>query len=326
MTYRHNNQLLPEPFGLPNYGANCYFNSLMQSLISCTAFNEAVIGNPIYMQRTNTGQAVYDFVKNALKYQNNNNRPTNSTQSIYGALTRDLRQRRPFITFGPGQQSASECFILLLDMIEPELTPEELQSQRDNNNIPADGLNPVTDIFIHIKNTKIFCQNCNHEINTRTHETQFNLMDFNKNSQEDEFIPKIHMDQIFLEEYICDNCKVESSHENRIIKTTILDVVPEIFVCLFDIYEYYAHSQRFVRQMPEYFEFQTPTNEILRYRRVAQVEHSGSRAGGHYWAICLRKKNENDESPFLLNDSNASPHANLNLTRDTYLAFYQLLP
>lgn len=315
MAYRHNNKLLPEPFGLPNYGANCYFNSLMQSLISCTAFNEAVLGNPDYMQRTDTGKAVYEFVKKALRLQNN------STAPVFGALINDLRTRRPYIKFGPGQQSASECFVLLLDMIEPELTPDELQSQRDNDNIPASGLNPVTDIFIHIKKTKIFCQTCNHEINTRTHETQFNLIDFDQNSQADEFIPKIHMNQEFLDGYICDNCKIKSDCENRIIKTTILDVVPEIFVCLFDIYE---QSHRFIRQMPEYFEFQTPSNETLKYRRVAQVEHSGSRSGGHYWAICLRKKNNGNDS-FTLNDSNTSPCAGLNLTKNTYLIFYQLL-
>jgi hypothetical protein len=267
------------------------------------------------MQRTSTGKVVYEFVKKALRSQNN------STASVFNALINDLRVRRPYIKFGPGQQSASECFILLLDMMEPELTSNELQVQRDNNNIPTNGLNPVTDVFIHIKKIKICCQTCNYEINTHAHETQFNLIDFDQNSRADEFIPKIHMNQEFLEGYICDECKIMSNCDNKIVKTVILDVVPEIFVCLFDIYE---QSHRFIRQMPEYFEFQTPSNEVLKYRRVAQVEHSGSRSGGHYWANCLRKKNNSSDS-FTLNDSNVSPCANLNLTRNTYLAFYQLL-
>jgi ubiquitin C-terminal hydrolase len=38
-----NKNFIPNNFGLTNNGSICYFNSLLQSLISCSSFNQLVL-------------------------------------------------------------------------------------------------------------------------------------------------------------------------------------------------------------------------------------------------------------------------------------------
>ena len=61
------------------------------------------------------------------------------------------------------------------------------------------------------------------------------------------------------------------------------------------------------------------TGGALKYRLVAQIEHSGGLEGGHYWARCLRGGGA--LQAFMLNDTGISP-ARFGPSAETYIVVY----
>ena len=47
---KYNTEYTVEPFGFKNLGATCYFNAMVQSLLSCSSFNEAILKIPAEQQ------------------------------------------------------------------------------------------------------------------------------------------------------------------------------------------------------------------------------------------------------------------------------------
>lgn len=89
---------LPPPFGLNNSGVTCYFNSLLQALVTCTSFIETLRN----MENKN------NLVRDILQISTSDN------------ILSHLRNR--FKKFGNSQESASEGLILLLELIDdPEI-------------------------------------------------------------------------------------------------------------------------------------------------------------------------------------------------------------
>jgi ubiquitin C-terminal hydrolase len=80
---------------------------------------------------------------------------------------------------------------------------------------------------------------------------------------------------------------------------------------------YLKYRQKVVTPFPAKLEFFAKGgNKKYIYKLVAQSEHSGSMAGGHYWAICDRK-----DGWKVLNDSRVENHS-AGPTENTYIIFY----
>lgn len=90
--------LLPEPYGFNNTGSICYFNSLLQVLLSCTSLHKITYND------SNSLEAVFNSVVRNSK----NLKPLSSY-----FLLNELQSSK----FGHGQESASEALTLLLDNI-----------------------------------------------------------------------------------------------------------------------------------------------------------------------------------------------------------------
>jgi ubiquitin C-terminal hydrolase len=92
-------------------------------------------------------------------------------------------------------------------------------------------------------------------------------------------------------------------------------MIPEIIVCSFNIY-----ARNGVARTPRYFpltlEFPATSGGTMMYKLVGQIEHSGSLAGGHYWARGLRKN-----GVFRLNDTSTAP-STFETTSGTYIVAY----
>lgn len=322
--------LSPNPFGLINNGAICYFNSFLQTLSGCTAFTSMILKNQEYMSRTGTGLAMYNFVKLYIE----NVAPISSglasqTQIILNALITALNERRPgHNTFGRGQESAHEVFILLLDMMEPIDHEDEAEST-EFSSIISSIKSPITKLFLHKCEWNTCCLQCHKNLSKKIdygvifdmHHmesqdtinyimTSLNIKrnELNSPSAFSKFI-KTHISPV--EGFICPDCNSDAN----IYRIYNLRRIPEIVFCSFNIY--YQQNRR-VRYIPPYIEFDSSTDDKMRFNIIGQIEHSGSLGGGHYWARGLRK-----DKVYELNDLNVAP-SSFQSTPYTYMVIYHI--
>ena len=89
-------------------------------------------------------------------------------------------------------------------------------------------------------------------------------------------------------------------------------MLPEIVIIMFNKYDH-----RTLHYFPEEFELTSTNNKIMVYQLVAQIEHYGSRFGGHYFAKCRRQNNK----VYLLNDQGCTPD-NFKPNVNTYIVIY----
>lgn len=196
-------------------------------------------------------------------------------------LLNSLKEKNP--TFGNGQESASEALILLL------------------NSINDTSLN---NLFIHRFKYNIKCMSCFYTTETiKDHSILFELF----------HISEINEENMLNYKSILDDYKCEKCNKLGAVKCAKLTMLPEIIVCLFNVY-YDKHIHKF----PNFLEFPGLTNS-LKYRVIGQIEHSGSLNGGHYWARAIR-----NSGVYLFNDHTYSKSI-IEPTNNTYIVVYHLI-
>lgn len=251
---------LPKPSGLYNTGSICYFNSLLQVLLSCTS--------------------LYDW-KNKKQSDLGNEFRRLFVSDLDPNLSSKILKKIP--KFGNGQESASEALTLLLNNInDPEL----------NN------------MFTHRFRYHTICLNCNYKTEELS-DTSILLELFDVTTITPEII-LYHTDTLY--DYTCDKCK-----KKGIIRKSRLTMLPEIIVCLFNVY-----YKKIKHNFPELLIFPGYNNK-LQYNVVGQIEHSGSLHGGHYWSRALRENG----LVYLFNDYSYNKSL-FEPTENTYMVIYHL--
>ncbi len=295
---------VPEGAGLPNFGNSCYFNSLLQCLLSCPSVFERLesikkerhfLDNPIAVE-------LYNFY-NAVKKGENINQ---IQYKLWTLLIRASKSRQDRVTMQLGSQEDSHEGLMMIMSI-------------------LDALPSVRMLFEHAYNTQIYCHQCKDISSDKTEynltfEVQSNLQTeqlpifrqfdttYGKQRTLEEFI-KFQTGYVD-EDYMCSKCKRRSPK----FKKTRLVVVPEIICAVIKKYE-----RKEITPFDEKMYFNAPGNKKLEYQLVAQSEHGGGIMGGHYWAICLRSdgwKKLNDSSVM-----NGKPGP----TVYTYIVFYHYM-
>lgn len=328
---KYNEELIPNPFGLVNTGVICYFNSFLQTLSGCSAFTNMILTNKEYMHMTRTGSAMYNYV---LAYSNNETDVSNYPIIILRSLIQDLKERRPSIQFGRGQESAHEVFILLLDMMEPIIDPEKVETDGANSEAPSSLISsissPITKLFLHKCEWDTSCIRCNKILSKKIdYGVIFDLHHIDDKSNVEyikaslgqsniQYSPQIFSNLIkhhisSVEGYYCDVC----NKDDKIYRIYNLKRIPEIVFCSFNIY---YQQMRHVRYFPPHLEYDTINKEKMHFKLIGQIEHSGSLDGGHYWAKGLRK----DGIVYELNDMSIS-QSNFQSTPRTYMIIYHIL-
>lgn len=89
-----NEESAPEPHGFINTGVICYWNSLMQCLLSCTSIND-ILKSEQYI-KLQTSQDSHSFLQYVIQ---------------------QLRAKNINYTFGNSQESASEALVLLTEVL-----------------------------------------------------------------------------------------------------------------------------------------------------------------------------------------------------------------
>lgn len=333
----------PDGFGLNNTGVICYFNSFLQALVGCPAFTRAVLQHKGYVMATRTGSAMVEFISAFASLRDefaiSAPRPDIMmlSEMVLRALVADLAVRRPRVRFGCGQESASEALMQLLDMMEPAIPHE----RKDAPPAPLASNSPITKLFIHRFRCDMHCRGCNKIVSKNSdHAVNFNLFHIDEMAvpptSVESFSAAMRRQVSIVTEYRCPLCPcskcggpqgdltgkcADRNCDAAIAQTTAIRVyhltmVPEIIFCMFNMYEGFG-GHRIARYFPERLEFPATETGNINYRMVAQVEQSGSLAGGHYWARGLRR----GERVILFNDAGMAP-STFTPTANTYFVVY----
>ena len=344
----YDSALVPEPFGLYNTGVICHFNALLQALVGCSSVVRAALRHRGYLARTRTGRAFHDFFWAAAP----GGRPPGSdpfeagveqgfrSARLLAALVADLRARRPTFHYGPSQESASEGLVLLLDMLD---APARRGSPPEEN--------PIARLFYHRYVATVYCLECRAAVSEELDvAVQFNLFHFDSlprpPATPEEFGDLIRGHVSPLEGYLCERCGARG----RGIRRYRLRMVPEVLVCLFNLYGGAGRAPRGGAAAPcrhtrgtassircstssrssgaaargagRYFPARFPLpgagGGALWYRWIAQIEHGGSLLGGHYVTAALRAGGR----PFRFDDDAFVPTDRAGPAPNVYIVLY----
>ena len=121
-------------FGFVNSGASCYFNALIQSLISCTSFNEEVL-------RHGSSPNECMRILSSIVSMARSGRQVQAMNSVLcRAFINKARERADIVQINDGQQCANEGFHILLDIF--------------------DSIHAIQRLFQHSISKMIYCTDC----------------------------------------------------------------------------------------------------------------------------------------------------------------------
>ena len=290
--------------GFHNLGSTCYFNALIQSIISCNIFmdeiNKIDINNyELYVKNTVSDISAINIIKLFQSYKVENNNLSKLSANIWYELIKTTPSY-----FQMGQQCAAEGFTLLLDVL--------------------DKYSDIKQLFYHRVRSRIYCPDCNNVVSDNKNMENMFIVESNLNNEQIDCFKEIHNTSTnikdfvinntgFIEGYTCEKCKIKSN------KFTInnLTMVPSILVINYKNYDKQCHN--ITNIFPEQLIFNGKKNNLI-YKAVAQIEHSGSVHSGHYWALCKR-----NNKWYNLNDMNISNVSGFLPTNNTYMIFYTII-
>lgn len=272
----YNLEYVPHIFTLQNNSVLCYLNSLVQSLMSCSSFNEYLLNNKKTYESNNI---VNEYIR---IYNNNSQKDTKITKIENAAnileMLNKIRASKNKTILSPNiQQDIHEGLLLLLDSIG----------------------NGVERLFHNRYKCEIRCLKCksisfpgDNNDYEEPPELVINLSEYNFTEASKEEMEKRIMRNIQIpRDYKCNSCSVVNTYDEirKRIEPNVTQIynlarLSEIIVVLFKKY-----SSKKNIYFPENLDFNS-INGKLKYKLVSQVEHIGNMYGGHYKAKCSREK------------------------------------
>lgn len=296
----YDEQYLVKGSGFVNLGATCYFNSMLQCLLSCPVVFQKLTEN-----KSSDCVQKNPLAKNLLELYEAMQRGE-STEShalpIWRSIVGISQSKNNKIKMDFGQQDAHEGFMMLMDVFDTVPFLKRLFEYRHRIRITCDSCQKVVSDTSR-EDTTFEVQA---GLRTEQHE-KFREVDttYGKSLPLSEFL--LRQNGYVDGDYRCPEC----SSIGVKYKETKLTMVPEILAIA--IKRYKSHE---MTMFPETLEVPRLGGSKMVYKLVAQSEHSGSMSGGHYWAIAKRAdgwKNLNDTHT---SDATPGPTAN------TYMLFY----
>jgi ubiquitin C-terminal hydrolase len=268
---------LPNAFVLQNNGVLCYMNSMIQALMSCTAFNQFIYDHrDDFIEKDNnlalTYLNLYDINRTSKKIN------TCDSSQILLLINRARRKCKDNL-FLSRQEDINEGLIFLLDIIGSDI--DKLFHSQYRRNIK--------------------CLNCKADHIAENPESSESMVDFSdvhpdlreclitKKAVETFITSNVQVPR----DYKCESCGIINTPNSRtknVDKANILQIYTlakcsEIIILLLkDVF-----IEKTERYFPLALELEID-NKIQYYRVVAQIEHYGSASSGHYTCTCLRRK------------------------------------
>ena len=291
-----------DAFGLTNIGNTCYFNSMIQSLLSCDELTRVMLSmksNPKYQSNS----VAWEYIKflEGITGSGSTYPLEAGAGNIWRAIVSYLGAIGKHKYFGHGQEDTHESFCMLMECWE--------------------NLTEVVELFNHIEQVRVFCLSCKGWVLKKesaptsyfqiTPHMQVYISDELKSKVEikseelvDPLANIIRKKIAQLDSYVCPTCK---SNQPK-IECTILRYVPKILIVLCNKYE-----EKIMVNFPEQM-----TISDYKYQVVSQIIHYGSTGGGHYIARSKRKSGW-----YELNDSSPSKISGYQPDQGTYVVFYE---
>jgi ubiquitin C-terminal hydrolase len=317
---KYNEHVALPAFGFNNLGFTCYFNSLLQGMLSCTSLIEELLQhkdeekydeNPITQHMIQLIELAmhYSIDKDAsTELQLNNLSPIIWRKMI---MFLHVQKKKQLQEFSSGQQCAREGYHYLMESLED--------------------FAGIQNLFLHRYKTMLYCFDCENwvskvECTYSLFEVQANL----KTEQLDRFKQfddsNMDMNQFLTrqdgyvdKDYRCPKCNVASEKYRR----TVLVMAPEVLVVMS---KKYTTEQKLdvYTDFPKTLTFKGRDKKEdklfpMHYEAVAQIEHTGGLNGGHYWAICRR-----NDGWYNLNDTRVTK-SEFAPTKNTYIVMYHIM-
>ena len=326
-----NYDYIPAPKGAVNSGVVCHFNSLIQSLISCTSLtnymkecekklqeerekvSQGLVVNKEALEMIDSehSKTFHKYIE-VLRMQLNPEEKYLDTSQLLATLG------TPNNRFGSGMEDIGEGFTLLMDALDNKV---------------------VNDNFRCVYKRSLYCSNCTRVVEEVLEEPSLYIgipplvlvpktfqngvtKQILRNRDTMEFITRINnLNRHPLNRYIKQikartDRKCPSCGEASCVNAFQLNNSPNVLVILIKKY-----GRKQLLDFPQTMDFTAEADgkEILRhYKLVAQAEHLGNRRGGHYYADCLRKGGY-----YRMNDTRYSPIDPMP-TPNSYMLFYHI--
>ncbi len=300
----YDEKYVPDGQGFINIGSTCYFNSILQCLLSCPSIYKTLdaIREKKHVKINKLAQNFIDLWDSALK----NEDISQKCFPVWNYIIAISRSQNNKIRMDSGQQDAHEGLMMFLDAVE---------------SIPE-----IRRLFEHRYRIQAFCDLCKEcVIDRKETGLVFEVQPDLKTEQLDKFkeIDEYGNTSMPLNEFlvrqngyidgnhICEKCNQRSEK----YKTTTLCMIPEILAVTFKKY-----TNKMNTPFPATLKFISKgASKQLVYKLVAQTEHYGSMSSGHYIAICKRSSGWKEISDNSVSDGQAGP------TTNTYIVFYHYM-
>jgi ubiquitin C-terminal hydrolase len=263
-----NTRRLPQPTGFRNIGFTCYYNSLIQSLMSCSSFVDLI------------AQPRDDKFLSAL--HNTIADPTTIPYS-WSILMQSIVKKSPNNAyFTNGQQCAAELYTLLLDVIDQEEDIQELFTYRRQNEIFCPECKKIYSSVTETNNLFDLPLN-NGNVKDQSSDVPCSTSSTSKNCNTVESFLLRHNSDVDANA-VCTLCHSKGPKK----KTSRLRLAPEILFINVKQYRCQKQCEKIYESIKfqEWMEFDS--TKKLKYRAVAYIQHYGSIGGGHYTAVALR--------------------------------------
>lgn len=243
------------PHGLNNLGANCWFNSLLQALLCCKSFTDALIKNRERLQTNRLGKALIEMLDAAPSARSAfPQRLLKEFEAMCGAFEKTVS-----VYSQEGCQNGFTVFMELLNCSD------------------------INDAFINKSHCLIVCQGCGKHTSTSSYEFSIQVTEgYVTPLTKESSTPRTFNDWLgsrvsIVDEWKCEACSHKSTNVARLEMIATLRDVIMVFI-----------TDKSKSTYPNTLTFPGKNGTTFRYNLVAGIEHIGSQnpityqSSGHY--------------------------------------------